>query len=782
MPTDATNPTRATLYITQYITPQFLSIAAGIPVPADAPIFDRTITINNTPTSSPAGFPITDVLRALINNPDAVWAYTTICSILCNTIRHYYLQFNQPWDCNPSQPPSSTNRPVLDLSEAPQLFSSMLITYGTAITTEALNAEQTKVTSLLPDNVIQTYQANQNLYRALTTAKQHALAATTIADAQKATAEVTAAFIAATPNAPTTPVDLAGAKKAYDQSHMPKAPADYQIASVGGLSVNGQFIIQCPAGYWVITTPGSQPTCTNDPTAATIFTIRDASTPATAGAINYIDVKLTAGTIAAPTGWLTFDDTTGVRLVAQDPDTKLRITSDGTIGTTNGSLITENFTPSKNRASALFVQLLFKPTVTTSYTNYSLRDLIGTVGAGEMGINLATIPNLIFGTLTRTLTMDGINTLNGTLLVLGTAAQVVGTIAANGFSMRGTLPTPNLGPLLITGSGPNNWPIITLDANKNLQQFLLSGGVNLLGFGSGIDLILGSDGVTFTAQLPIFGGLKGTYTGSSMGTGKNTDFALSIALENKFSDISNQVSQYIIDNANTGKQGIQSAIDAVEKAKGALKILDDHISELRRLIGSNDDLNNPFNFQLFSNYHDKQLITYNKDPRYLYAWFWDDIASTATDVYNTTASAVTDAYNTTAAFVTKTADQIAAEATKLAHQTDLGLSIASRYTANGVLIAAEEALKLAYQGLDASAQAACWVVKNSVQYNINGANVTIDSLRNFASGTLPIINFDITFNGKPINIHFEFDLKDIPGLIEKLGLNILSKIKDQVSF
>lgn len=594
-----------------------------------------------------------------------------------------------------------------------------------------------------------------------------------------------------------------------------QAPAGYRVVRLDNqenfntdLPAGALFIIQSILGYWkVIANPANgawtRPVITTDINDATLFVNYDAGTFTTGpSSTNYIQIKPCTGSSSAPTGGMIFDGNATVQYLtpadwaARGGNRIFRCAQGGAISNPWGTYVGTNLAPTTNSANAMLANILFKPIVTTTYVNISLRDLVALVGADKIGVNLASIPDVKLTTLTSTLGMDGIRHLRGMLTVLNTQFNVVGTLSKDGLDMSGSLPQIEFGPLKITGLGADgvagtadDGVGVAIIAKKDQQQFLISGNTDLFGLRSGIDLILGSDGVSFKVKREMTRGMEGWCAGSSFGS--PVDFKLAVELENKFVEVTKEVSEYIAHQSDTAKSGIKSAIDAVESARSALKVIDDRIAELRRLIGSNDVRSNPFDLQLFGGYRDHHLLTYNKNPRFLYASFWDDLSNLATDTWNTTATIVSDGAGVIASEATNLANQAASEALRLAkeleatktfRQIELGGCIVARETANGVLIGARETLKLALQGLDPITQAAYWVVETAAQYNIDSMEISIESLREFKNGKLPVVEVVVTFNGTQRHFHIAIDFKNIPAFSENLAANILTAIKDNVSF
>lgn len=172
--------------------------------------------------------------------------------------------------------------------------------------------------------------------------------------------------------------------------------------------------------------------------------------------------------------------------------------------------------------------------------------------------------------------------------------QVAFYIGEKGIIGKGYVKEIKLGPLLVTGAGPDkkqgtadDGVYVGIEFGKEKQEIMLSGDVELLGTGIAVDIFLNTKGFSFTTILKVLGGIKVEVGAESVFEGEDMDFKLrgvgSVELKKTIQEAGEKIAKEVFEAAvrdiQEARKEVEKARKNVEKLRGEKAALEAQIKE-----------------------------------------------------------------------------------------------------------------------------------------------------------------------------------------------------------
>lgn len=368
-------------------------------------------------------------------------------------------------------------------------------------------------------------------------------------------------------------------------------------------------------------------------------------------------------------------------------------------------------------------------------------------------------------------------------------AQII--VSDSGFSMSGTIPKIDIGPLKLTGAGldqkygtDDDGAAFELTLTKDRQIVTFTGLAELLGSVSQTDLFFSGDKLSFKTVRSLFGPFRATIEGSAVNLPremdsiddvarvKNIDFRLSGEIASGFdAAFIERFRQQIRGELDQAGASIRDARSKVEGAQKDLDRLDVRIAELRRKVATNTDAR-----------FDLDTLLTNQKPHKLYAWgvfnkVVDKAKSIGSSVVDTGKDAV-DSVVDTGKSATKVVQKEVLDKTTADERAELAALIAAQKTADAALTLAKGSLYAAEKATGVSSKVLDFGLRAINVFTINKIRIEIESLKAVAQGKMPVSIIEGVIGGKDFSIRIEANVNDLDDLLIKASKSLVSKLKD----
>jgi|GEM_PF-4512392 len=163
-------------------------------------------------------------------------------------------------------------------------------------------------------------------------------------------------------------------------------------------------------------------------------------------------------------------------------------------------------------------------------------------------------------------------------------------VNSDGLLARGYIRELVLGPLTISGMGEDgvygtedDGVLAQLQITKDVQQFMLSGLIDISLAMAQSDIIIGSKGFTIFSHAKIMTLFEMKFLAESQGSGESLDFLLKGAVEADFlkvlSDLAKKAVQQFVDKTVKGVESAQKELDAITKKMAPLEKEEDKLNK-----------------------------------------------------------------------------------------------------------------------------------------------------------------------------------------------------------